>query len=123
MQSKLDKFQDVNYRRVVDLSKLKQSLERLKCDLQVLFLSKKLNKQDEELNFHHDDSGAQEASTDSEKLIGEQIQGTLEFISKIEQSIKEDIQLFGSDDPFSPTKHESHHERKKSYNIDIKSKT
>ena len=44
LQIKLDKIQDINLRRVNDMGKLKNTLERLKCDLQVLMLSKKLNK-------------------------------------------------------------------------------
>ena len=54
-----------------DMSKLRQCVERLKCDLHVLFLSKKLNR--ETNNDILDDSGnpIQEYSTDSDKIIGE----------------------------------------------------
>jgi hypothetical protein len=45
LQSKMDKIYDANMKRVSDISKLKQCLERLKCDLHVLYLSKKLNKE------------------------------------------------------------------------------
>ena len=33
LQSKIQRMQDTNKRRVNDMSKLKQSLERLRCDL------------------------------------------------------------------------------------------
>jgi hypothetical protein len=45
LQSKMDRIYEANIKRVNDISKLKQCLERLKCDLHVLFLSKKLNKE------------------------------------------------------------------------------
>jgi hypothetical protein len=38
------------------MTKLKQCLERLKCDLHVLFLSKKLNKDEDSIG--NDDTGA-----------------------------------------------------------------
>lgn len=44
----------------------------------------------------------QETSTDSDKIINEQIQATLEFINKLEQGLKDDVSMFQSDDPFSP---------------------
>ena len=46
LQSKLERIQDINLRRVSDMGKLKSTLERLRCDLQVLILSKQLNKDD-----------------------------------------------------------------------------
>jgi hypothetical protein len=46
LQSKLDRNQDINLRRVSDMGKLKSILERLRCDLQVLILSKKLNQEE-----------------------------------------------------------------------------
>lgn len=73
-------------KRVSDMTKLKSYIERLKCDLNVLFLSKKLNK-DLPVENALDDSGfnaTQEASMDSDKMINEQIQGTLDFINKLE---------------------------------------
>lgn len=46
LQNKLERIQDINLRRVGDMGKLKTTLERLRCDLQVLILSKKLNQED-----------------------------------------------------------------------------
>ena len=45
LQVKLSKLQDHNMKRAGDMQKLKLSLERLRCDLHVLYLSKKLNKE------------------------------------------------------------------------------
>ncbi len=55
MQKKMDRIYDANQKRVVDMGKLRQCLDRLKCDLHVLFLSKKLNKENSQFN---DDSMA-----------------------------------------------------------------
>lgn len=55
LQNKIERMQDVNTRRVGDINRLRQCIERLKCDLHVLFLSKKLNK-DNNQNDILDDS-------------------------------------------------------------------
>jgi len=44
MQSKLDKVFDINARRNNDIMRLKQYLERLRFDVQMLGLTKKQNK-------------------------------------------------------------------------------
>lgn len=44
LQNRIERITDINMRRVGDMNKLRQCVERLKCDVQVLFLSKKLNK-------------------------------------------------------------------------------
>ena len=75
----MDRIQDINLRRVSDMTKLKQCIERLKCDLHVLFLSKKLNKDTAVTTINNDladDSSTgmnatQEMSADSDKIIGE----------------------------------------------------
>eukprot|EP00347_Sterkiella_histriomuscorum_P003556 403363838 len=126
LQNRLDRIQDINLKRMNDISKLRQCVERLKCDLHVLFLSKKLNR--ETNNDILDDSGnaIQEYSTDSDKIIGDQIQGTLDFISKLEQTIRDDLQtissqsttantgngMIGMSDPFSPERQIGHERRK-----------
>lgn len=46
LQLRLDRIQDINLKRVNDMGKLKSTLERLRCDLQVLILSKKLNQEE-----------------------------------------------------------------------------
>ena len=48
LQAKMDRIYDANVRRVTDMSKLRQCLERLKCDLHVMYLSKKLNRSSNE---------------------------------------------------------------------------
>jgi|LauGreDrversion4_2_1035121.scaffolds.fasta_scaffold57885_4 hypothetical protein len=44
MQNKLDKVFDINARRNNDIIRLKQYLERLRCDVQMLGLTKKESK-------------------------------------------------------------------------------
>ena len=82
LQGKLERIQDVNIKRVGDMNKLRQCIERLRCDLNVLFLSKKLNNKDSNFpgggditNGVLDDSAnaTQEASTDSDRFVSEQI--------------------------------------------------
>lgn len=46
LQSKLDRVNDTNVRRANDIHKLKQCLDRLRCDLHMMFLNKKLNARD-----------------------------------------------------------------------------
>ena len=74
---------------------LKQSLERLRCDLHVLLIGKKLNKDNSKANesdfLNGEETTQQEQSTDSEKMVTEQIQQTLDIILKIEQSLQADI--------------------------------
>lgn len=45
LKTQLDKCQDNNIRRILDLQKLRKSLNRLKNDLYVFKLSKKLQKE------------------------------------------------------------------------------
>ncbi|CDW78393.1 kinesin motor domain containing protein [Stylonychia lemnae] len=119
LQGKLERVQDINIKRVGDMSKLKQCIERLRCDLNVLFLSKKLNK-DMPAESMLDDSGVnatQEASADSDKFVSEQIQNTLDYIYKLEQQLKDDITTFDSDNPFQADR-QINHERRRSQNID-----
>jgi hypothetical protein len=61
--------------------------------------------------------GAEQYSTDSERLIGEQIQGTLDIIARIEASLRED-------EDNSPGKVivNGGHRRQQSYNPEGKSK-
>lgn len=56
LQNKIERMQDINNRRVGDINRLRQCIERLKCDLHVLFLSKKLNNKDNNQNDMLDDS-------------------------------------------------------------------
>ena len=78
LQNKVQKYQDGNRKRASDLVKLKQSLERLRCDLHVLYLSKKLNKESTLTNDERDASNyenasesnlGQEQSADSDKIV------------------------------------------------------
>lgn len=96
IQGRLDRLHDNNVRRVSDLHKLKQCLERLKCDLHVLYLSKKLNKDNsqvyEDRTANTNDEGgedftAQDNSADSDRMVSDQIQGTLELIQKLESAL------------------------------------
>lgn len=86
----MDKLYDANTRRITDMHKLKQCLERLKCDLYVISLSRKLNKEQSMTNDEstaNNEDGYQEMSTDSDRIVNEQIQTTLDLISKIETNI------------------------------------
>jgi len=47
LRAQLDKYQDSNIRRILDLQKLRKSLNRLKNDLYVFKLSKRLQKESE----------------------------------------------------------------------------
>ena len=64
---------DVNQRRVIDINKLKQALERLKCDIHVLQLSKKLNRENSTINDGtaegEESMQQQEMSTDSDRML------------------------------------------------------
>jgi hypothetical protein len=53
------------------MTKLRQSLERLKCDIQVLCLSKKLNKETGDESLGCNEENGVENSTDSDKIISE----------------------------------------------------
>ncbi len=60
-----------------------------------MFLSKRLNRENannEDSLTGNNEENQQETSTDSDRLISEQIQGTLDFITKIENSLKDDMQ-------------------------------
>ena len=94
MQNKLDRVFDVNARRVNDMMRLKQYMERLKCDLQILSLNRKQGK------LGGDDTPEdmmQEASYDSDRMVNDQITNTLEFITKI---IEANVQNDANEDPF-----------------------
>lgn len=142
LQSKVQKYQDSNRKRASDLMKLKQSLERLRCDLHVLYLSKKLNKESQMTNdekdlSNHDSNqnvselnGTQEQSADSDKIVKDQIQNTLDFIQKIEQNLHNDLQNQGDDALMSPdmmkerrlggpmSSTDKKHDRKRSHTVD-----
>lgn len=153
LQNRIERITDINMRRVGDMNKLRQCVERLKCDVQVLFLSKKLNKTQINNNTADLDeslSGAKglageglnqsaDASTDSDKQIGDQIQNTIDYIVRLEQTLREDMQqittggqsgsttamttnLMG-DDVFSPEKQIGQERRISQYNNQDRSKT
>ena len=71
LQQKVSRMQDSSKKRAQEMQKLKQSLERLRCDLQILVLQKKLNKSGETVG------NADEGSAENDKIIEEQIKGTL----------------------------------------------
>lgn len=63
--------------------RLKQYLDRLRCDVQVLTFNKKQSKIDGVITPDDDSQILQEASNDSDRMVGEQISNTIEIISKI----------------------------------------
>lgn len=85
MQAKLDKLFDVNARKVNDMVRLKQYIERLRCDFQMLSLNKKQSKLVGVggVGLDDPDEMIQEASNDSERMVNDQISNSLELISKI----------------------------------------
>lgn len=70
MQNKLDKVFDINARRNNDIMRLKQYLERLRCDVQMLGLSRKQNKLIGALS-ESDTDIQQEPSNDSDRMVTE----------------------------------------------------
>lgn len=68
LQGKIDKINENNFKRSADLNKLKQNLERLRCDLHVLLLGKKMARDDSGNNLNNEQDG-QEQSTESEKMV------------------------------------------------------
>ena len=78
MQNKLDRVFDINARRNNDIIRLKQYLERLRCDVQMLGLNKKQNKLTGGLS--ESDQDIQEISNDSDRMITEQIAHTLDIL-------------------------------------------
>ena len=112
LKTQLDKCQDNNIRRILDLQKLRKSLNRLKNDLYVFKLSKKLQKengtaqkekQTPDISVNDEDEILQAADTsqniskdsggkiDSDKMVSEQIQQTMEAISKMEASLTTEL--------------------------------
>ena len=77
-QAKLDKVFDINARRVNDMQRLKQYIERLRTDMQILHYNRRQARVDGDSI-----EGDQEASNDSDRMVNEQIASTLEYISKI----------------------------------------
>lgn len=63
--------------------RLKQYLERLRCDVQVLTFNKKQSKIDGVITPDDDSQNLNEASNDSDRMVGEQISNTIDIISKI----------------------------------------
>lgn len=63
--------------------RLRQYLDRLRCDVQVLTFNKKQSKIDGVITPDDDSQILQEASNDSDRIVGEQISNTIEIISKI----------------------------------------
>lgn len=131
LQIKVNRLEDGNRKRAHDMNKLKQCLERLRWDLHVLYLSKKLNKDDDSNTMVQEaetmnTQAPNEQSTDSEKIIKDQIQNTLDFITKIEQSLQqEDLVYNGSPDNklkerrmSAPSSADRKHERRRSHTID-----
>lgn len=80
MQAKLDRAFDINARKANDMIRLKQYIERLRCDFQMLTFNKKQGRLAEEGTT---DDIVQESSNDSDKMVNDQITSTLELITKI----------------------------------------
>ena len=112
------------------MGKLKQCLERLRCDLHVLYLSKKLNRDEDGTattlnNQDGETSNANaEQSADSEKIIKDQIQNTMDFISKIEQSLNFEEGVMSPEKQIMDRRLSGHasaerrHERRRSHTVD-----
>ena len=62
--------------------RLKQYLERLRSDFHVLNLMRKDSKHDTS-SHHHPDDLTLEVSNDSDKMVTDQITGTLDLINKL----------------------------------------
>ena len=119
LKLQLDKYQDNNIRRILDLQKLRKSLNRLKNDLYVFKLSKRLQNESQKAQAPQTESATKPASTedeeipssatdpeaqnnvsknsqggntvDSDKMVSEQIQQTMEAISKMEASLTTEL--------------------------------
>lgn len=95
--------------------RLKQYLERLRCDVHMLSLNKRQGKllgSSQTESAELPDEGLLERSNDSDRMVSEQISNTLEIISKI---IEANISIEG-DDSFSLDKERL--ERGKSIKMD-----
>ena len=118
LKAQLDQYQNNNIRRIMDLQKLRKCLNRLRNDLYVFKLSKKLQKEsqikaqvqtEKEASFQEDDelakanssnpdvqneskgSGSAANIVDSDNMVSEQIQQTMEAISKMEASLTTEL--------------------------------
>ena len=67
----MDKIFDINARRLNDMIRLKQYLERLRCDFQMLTMNKKISKAQQLGDDSVTSDNNQEISTDSDRIIND----------------------------------------------------
>ena len=92
-------IKDSNIKKRADVQKLRSRLQNLKSDIQIHSMSAKLKIQDLAAKMHQNEQqldtskdSKNEKSIDSEQMVNEQIQGTIDLLDRIEQALNEDIQ-------------------------------